>query len=436
MTSLPASPSRPGVNVIGHLSSSAGLGNTTRLFIDLLHRRGHDVAGFDVESYAHHDRPNLPADRVVHDIQQLPFDHNLVIASVDRLPQLWLRHAKSIAEPRFRNACMLFWELPVVPPAWIPALKMFDCVVACSQYVRQTFEAVAPEVPTVYAEHPLAMPSSTLDRAALRRKHGIPQEVTAFCCSFDPRSGFARKNPIAAITAWLRAFPSRTDVCLVVKSNGPPISDDFTVGEILKLVAQDTRIVWIADRLQHDEVMSLFACCDVFVSLHRAEGLGLVPMEAMSMGKLVIATGYSGNMTFMTEQNSLPVPYRLIEPRDDRHFLTRSFAGANAAWGRPRSRSGDALHAACSRGPGSRQAPRRAGRASTSRNGRRRRGEAISSTRMIRLLDASTRVPLRHRIRRQILVPRDLQSRLAAKERRRDRLQAQAAIMNCRRKLR
>jgi hypothetical protein len=58
-------------------------------------------------------------------------------------------------------------------------------------------------------------------------------------------------------------------------------------------------------------------------------------MEAMSMGKLVVATGYSGNMTFMNEQNSMPVPYKLVEPALDRPFFLRSFAGPTASWAEP-----------------------------------------------------------------------------------------------------
>jgi glycosyltransferase involved in cell wall biosynthesis len=48
---------------------------------------------------------------------------------------------------------------------------------------------------------------------------------------------------------------------------------------------------------------------DCYVSLHRSEGLGLTMAEAMSLGKPVIATGYSGNMDFMTEENSCLVPW-------------------------------------------------------------------------------------------------------------------------------
>src|SRR5262249_14491422 len=57
---------------------------------------------------------------------------------------------------------------------------------------------------------------------------------------------------------------------------------------------------------------NLTALCDCYVSLHRAEGLGLVMAEAMLLGKPVIATGYSGNLDFMTESNSLLVEHRLV----------------------------------------------------------------------------------------------------------------------------
>src|SRR5258707_185253 len=50
---------------------------------------------------------------------------------------------------------------------------------------------------------------------------------------------------------------------------------------------------------------------DCYVSLHRSEGLGLPMIEAMLLGKPVIATAYSGNMDFMDRENSLLVPYRL-----------------------------------------------------------------------------------------------------------------------------
>jgi hypothetical protein len=57
--------------------------------------------------------------------------------------------------------------------------------------------------------------------------------------------------------------------------------------------------------------------CDCYVSLHRSEGFGLTLAEAMSLAKPVIATGYSGNMDFMTPTNSFPVKYGMIPLEQD-----------------------------------------------------------------------------------------------------------------------
>ena len=64
--------------------------------------------------------------------------------------------------------------------------------------------------------------------------------------------------------------------------------------------------------LSRDEKHDLMLLADCYVSLHRSEGFGLTMAEAMQCGKPVIATGYSGNVDFMTPETSFLVPYRLI----------------------------------------------------------------------------------------------------------------------------
>jgi hypothetical protein len=65
--------------------------------------------------------------------------------------------------------------------------------------------------------------------------------------------------------------------------------------------------------LSPPDTHALIAAADCFVSLHRAEGLGLSPAEAMARGKPVIATAYSGNLDYMTPANSYLVDYTLRE---------------------------------------------------------------------------------------------------------------------------
>ena len=74
---------------------------------------------------------------------------------------------------------------------------------------------------------------------------------------------------------------------------------------------------------------------DCYVSLHRSEGLGLTMAESMVLGKPVIATAYSGNLDFMTEENSFLVPYSWTEvPRGAGPYP------AGARWAEPDSGGG------------------------------------------------------------------------------------------------
>jgi len=74
----------------------------------------------------------------------------------------------------------------------------------------------------------------------------------------------------------------------------------------------------------------LFCACDCFVSLHRSEGYGLNLAQAMACGKLAIATGFSGNVDFMTAQNSILIPFAMKAVGRDEYLH-----GAGQYWAEP-----------------------------------------------------------------------------------------------------
>ena len=83
----------------------------------------------------------------------------------------------------------------------------------------------------------------------------------------------------------------------------------------------------------------LIAAADIVISLHRSEGFGLVPAQAMALGKPVIATAWSGNLEFMTKGNSALVSYSLVPVHDPEGVFAadgQKWADANveeaAAW--------------------------------------------------------------------------------------------------------
>jgi glycosyltransferase involved in cell wall biosynthesis len=97
--------------------------------------------------------------------------------------------------------------------------------------------------------------------------------------------------------------------------------------ERLRLATQDRPDILLRDEyMSAHEMGALTELVDCVVSVHRSEGFGLNLADAMAVGTPVIATGYSGNMDFMTPDTAFVVPYSLTEvgpgaePYDPRAF--------------------------------------------------------------------------------------------------------------------
>ena len=131
---------------------------------------------------------------------------------------------------------------------------------------------------------------------------------------FHLGSAFSRKNPLAAIAAFRRAFGDAPDRVLAIKliDNGA----QWARRELDAAIAGAANIRLIEGMLPEADMAGLMAAADIVISLHRSEGFGLVPAQAMALGKPVIATGWSGNLDFMNKHNSALVSYSLMPVHD------------------------------------------------------------------------------------------------------------------------
>jgi glycosyltransferase involved in cell wall biosynthesis len=133
--------------------------------------------------------------------------------------------------------------------------------------------------------------------------------------SYDGNSNTGRKNPKGSLDAFCRAFPeAKEDIGLVIKV--------LHCGEREKKLFEELRAryknVYIIDRsLEKAEFNSLLKAVDAYISLHRAEGFGLVLAEAMFLGTALVATNYSANNEFMTADDSCLVPADIVEIKED-----------------------------------------------------------------------------------------------------------------------
>jgi glycosyltransferase involved in cell wall biosynthesis len=133
-----------------------------------------------------------------------------------------------------------------------------------------------------------------------------------FLSVFDFHSYLSRKNPWAVIRSFRQAFARGDEpVTLIMKSiNGHQAPQ--LMATLAEAAQADPRIRFMDAFMPHRELMALMNQCDVLVSLHRSEGFGQGLAEAMLLGKPVVATAYSGNLDFMTEDNSVLVSARLV----------------------------------------------------------------------------------------------------------------------------
>jgi len=205
------------------------------------------------------------------------------------------------------------WELPKGPPGWLHDAALLDEVWAPSRYVAQAFEGARAPVRVV--PHPLFL-EDYVDVRPTPRADGFRAVAL-----FDFNSSAARKNPMAAIEAMRRAFGVDPACELVIKTQNGARHPGHVFG-LLHEAGPGQNVRVIDETWPYDEVKRLIAGADVLISLHRAEGFGLVMAEAMALGTPVLATAASGNVDFMDEGSALLAPARLV-PVDDPQGIYR-----------------------------------------------------------------------------------------------------------------
>jgi glycosyltransferase involved in cell wall biosynthesis len=299
---------RPGpVCVAGFHGSVLGIGEAARAFTAALRLAGAEVVEWDISALFGHEvrldctaSPHPPANAA-----------NLVIfLNPHELVQLV---AMAGAEPFRGRFCagVWFWELEEVPKSWRTAMGYVDEIWAGSRFVAEAVSRRAPSsLPVRVLPCPIGRREASPDRAAF----ALPDDKVVVLTAFDVRSGFNRKNPIAAVRAFRQANRDGQAV-MVCKATGIEGAPD-QVAALKAEIGQGSDVRLMTDWLTGGQMSALIASADILLSLHRSEGFGLLPAQAMALGKAVVATGWSANLDFMTPDNSMLVDYALVPVED------------------------------------------------------------------------------------------------------------------------
>lgn len=307
-------PAAFGINLAAHLSSPQGLGVAARHTARVLSERGTPWTGIDVPPPdPPRERVEWPAAHAGSARERAPHAVNLLhLNPPEVLELLWARPRWLEVASRV-TASVPFWEFPHLPPAWLDGLACMDAVLAPSRFIEAAIARALPELPVFHFAQAVWLPEGV---RADRARFGLPAHACLFVTAFDTRSDFARKNPLGALEAFTRAFSDGgIDAGLVVRvqhARGSTARAGSPEHELRARAAADARVRIVDGPLTHADVLALVASCDAYVSLHRAEGLGLGPLEAMALGRPAVATAWSGNLDYMTADDSLLVPARQV----------------------------------------------------------------------------------------------------------------------------
>jgi glycosyltransferase involved in cell wall biosynthesis len=313
-----APPARSGIAVGGELGRASGLGAGARLMITALDRLGVACWPFPCEvplpGEARAPRPGLPPPGVP---LVLHVNAPVLPAALLRLPKGFLRGRRVIG--------YWAWELPVVPGSWRPGAGFVHEIWTPSRFSAGALEPLAPGRVRV-VPHPVAA-SPPKPSALGRADFGLKDNALVILTSLSLASSFERKNPLAAIAAFRAAFgdaPDRSLVMKVVHASHAP--DDLA--RLRQEAAGATNILFMTETMPEADSHALTQAADIVLSLHRSEGFGLVPAEAMLLGRAVVATDFSGTTDFLDASCGIPIPYRLIPAKDPRGV----FEAPGAQW--------------------------------------------------------------------------------------------------------
>jgi hypothetical protein len=304
---------KAGVNVFAYVRGQFGLAESARAYTRALLAEGYPVAVFDIALDVPHGMGDTSLDPYVG--TDTPYDINLIFVNPDYLEDAIASIGRERLGGRYTIACW-FWELEVFPEEWLPAFQKVDEIMVSSGFIQGIVKPVTDK-PLLHVPLPVG---EIEDSGLTRSDFGLEDDAFVFLNSFDFNSHLARKNPYAAIDAFRQAFPdNRASVRLLIKSSNGHRHPEM-LRMLLNAVASDSRILVRDDVIDRGDMQALQRCVDAYVSLHRSEGFGLGLAECMRLGKPVIATAWSGNMEYMTPDNSCLVNYRLI-PVNEGEYL-------------------------------------------------------------------------------------------------------------------
>lgn len=234
------------------------------------------------------------------EVADRPEEADLIVLHED--PIFWPRIFTDFPALRERPVIgYAVWEGETLPEVYRPGLDLVDEVWTASSFSAQALGQGHSRVRVLPHVVEATIPSDE-DRRWAEETIGPGRYFFSIVDAVNPR-----KNLEALLRVFVRVRAAAgSDVRLVVKQYRTDVSLEGVPG-----------VLNLGSDLTEGCMAALHAGALAYVSPHRGEAWGLGLSEAMGHGVPVLATGWSGNMDFMDQRNSIPLRFEL-EPVGER----------------------------------------------------------------------------------------------------------------------
>ncbi len=312
-----------GINVFGFINGEFGIAEATRLNCKAIQTVGLPISLINYNVKTNHNNNDLTftefSDHAPHPI-------NLIQISPSEVPNFFDYFDHSFFKDKY-NILYMAWESETIPEDYVMNMNLFDEIWTPSTYCK---ECIAKYVglPIQVTPHPIDIDlQQTDDEDAL---NFYDKNYFNFLFIFDYNSSIDRKNVINLIKVFKKVFDNSDNNAFLTIKTSRSAKFPSEKEQILQEIGDSKKIKIVEKIFDKNALNYIISNCDSYISLHRSEGFGLTMAEAMYFKKPVIATGYSGNLEFMNEENSFLVSAEVIS--SDSNVINYI---ANTVWSEP-----------------------------------------------------------------------------------------------------
>lgn len=194
----------------------------------------------------------------------------------------------------------LFFESNKMPQKLVDfSERYFDYILCSSKFIKQSWLNSGVEESKLIHNSSWIDPVDPDEGAQMPRHTGKTQYLMVGNWQHDS-TWQDRKGLQQVYDLWKEINPS--DKVLIIKT------DNYAPNNL-----ECDNVIVIRDKLSKHAMAQLYSQCQYYISAHKGEGFGRTVLEALYYGCTVGATGYSGVMDFLNQDNATLFDYDLID---------------------------------------------------------------------------------------------------------------------------